>query len=436
MKFKELVRGNPQGDVNAIVQGVAVDRRTANLETVLNVVRKTNTSLVLDDVLELVIDQAIRITNAERGFLMLAGENNALQYVTGRDREGKPIHPENFKVSSSVLEDVFVTGESICIENALNDERFERRHSVQNLELQTIMCAPLHTRDETIGVIYVDNRHIQAIDKQDTLYLFEILAGEAAIAIQNARLYENLRKTYEELKEANDQIVKSEKMALRGELAAEVSHELKNLVAVILLQLHGLQKSVSKGESQRPIDLVNEIIQSVHKINAFTETLLVRSSVVPQMKKTDPNKLVSDFAAFISVLPKYRQARVRMQPDETVPMVNLDKEQIQQVLLNLANNAVEAYPNVTITFGTEYDVLRNVVRLSVADDGKGLDPRIKDKILVERITTKENGHGYGLSICRKIVESHGGRITVDSEPCKGTTFTMTFSPAEISGSRT
>jgi signal transduction histidine kinase len=426
MKFNELVRGNLQSDVEAIVQGVAVDKRTANLETVLNVVRKTNTSLVLPDVLELVVDQAIRITNAERGFLMLGSENNALQFVTGRDREGKPIHPENSKVSSSVLEDVFVTGESICIENALNDERFERRHSVQNLELQTIMCAPLQTREETIGVIYVDSRHIQAIDKEDTLYLFEILAGEAAIAIQNARLYEDLRKTYEELKQANDQIVKSEKMALRGELAAEVSHELKNLVAVILLQLHGLQKSINKGEAQRPTDLVNEIIQSVHKINAFSQNLLVRSSVLPQMKKTDLNKLVSDFVAFIRVLPKYRQAKVQMNSDETLPKVNLDKEQIQQVLLNLANNAVEAYPSATITFKTEYDVLKNLVRLTVADNGKGLDPRIKDKILVEKVTTKENGHGYGLNICRKIIEKHGGQISVESEPCKGTAFTMRF----------
>ena len=435
MKFNELVKKNLQNGVRAVVQEAGIDRRIANLETVLSVVRKTNTSLVLPDVLELVIDQAIRITNAERGFLMLGGEKNTLQFVMGRDRDGKPIHPENFRVSSSVLEDVFVTGESICIENALNDERFERRHSVQNLELQTIMCAPLQTREATIGVIYVDSRHIQAIDKEDTLYLFEILAGEAAIAIQNARLYEDLRKTYEELKQANDQIIKSEKVALRGELAAEVSHELKNLVAVILLQLHGLQKSITKGEAQRPTDLVNEIIQSVHKINAFSQNLLVRSSVVPQMKEADLNKLVSDFVAFIRVLPKYHHGRVQMESDETLPKVKMDREQIQQVLLNLANNAVESYPSATVTFKTEYDVLKNLVRLSVADNGKGLDPRIKDKILVEKITTKENGHGYGLSICRKIIESHGGRIAVESEPCKGTTFTMTFPPADLNPSR-
>jgi signal transduction histidine kinase len=426
MKFTDLIKVNGQDGAHTSIETATSDKRLQSLETILNVVRMTNASLVLSELLELVIDQAIRITNAERGFLMLAGENRALQFVVGRDREGNQIHPENFQVSSSVLEDVFSTGESICIESALTDERFERRASVQNLELQTIMCAPLKTNEETIGVIYVDSRHIQAIDKEDVLYLFEILAGQAAIAIQNARLYDDLKRTYEQLKQANEQIIKSEKMALRGELAAEVSHELKNLVAVILLQLHSLQKRMSKWETNQSTDLINEIIQSVHRINGFSENLLVRSSITPKMKEEDLNKLASDFVAFISVLPKFRQARVVMQADQTLPKVKVDREQLQQVLLNLANNAVESYSEATVRFKTEYDVLKNVVCLSVSDNGKGLDPRIKDKILVEKVTTKENGHGYGLNICRKIIENHGGRITVESEPCKGTTFTMRF----------
>jgi two-component system sensor kinase FixL len=224
-------------------------------------------------------------------------------------------------------------------------------------------------------------------------------------------------------------------MALRGELVAEVSHELKNLISVILLRLHALQKRMNKGETQQAAELVSEIIQSVHKINSFSENLLVRSSITPRMKDEDLNRLVSDFAAFISVLPKFRKAKVVMEADQTLPRVSVDKEQLQQVLLNLSNNAVESYSEATVGLKTEYNVLKNLVYLSVSDNGKGLDPRIKSKILVEKVTTKENGHGYGLSICRKIIESHGGRITVDSEPCKGTVFTMTFPPADIRSSK-
>jgi len=96
-----------------------------------------------------------------------------------------------------------------------------------NLELQTIICSSLQTRDEKIGVIYVDSKFIQAVDKASIVNLFEILAGQAAIAIKNARLYENLKRAYEDLTQANQHIIQSERMAMKGELAAEVSHELK-----------------------------------------------------------------------------------------------------------------------------------------------------------------------------------------------------------------
>ncbi len=378
MKFNELVKENSTTDAIAVAERISFDKRVQNLETILSVVRKTNTSLVLSEVLELVIDQAIRITKAERGFLILADENRQLLFVVGRDKEGNGIHPENFQVSSSVLEEVFATGESSGMENARNGERVERRQSVLNLELQTIMCAPLQTHEKTIGVIYLDSRYIQAVDKEDILYLFEILAGQAAIAIQNARLYEGLKKTYEELRQANEQIVRSEKMALRGELAAEVSHELKNLVAVILLQLQSLQKRLSKGATDQAVGLVMEIIQAVYRINSFSENLLARSSLTSNLKKGDLNKLVADFAAFIKVLPKFRKAKIILEAEETLPEITMDTEQVRQVLLNLVNNAVEAHPATTITFRTEYDIVKNQIKLDVADDGPGLDPQVKE----------------------------------------------------------
>jgi signal transduction histidine kinase len=430
MKFNELVKETPPNGSAQLVERMSPDKRVQNLETILSVVRKTNTSLVLSDVLELVIDQAIRITNAERGFLMLADENQHLQFVVGRDREGNAIHPENFQVSSSVLEDVFVTGESICIENALDDERFERRQSVVNLELQTIMCAPLQTHEKTIGVIYVDSRYIQAVEKEDILYLFEILAGQAAIAIANARLYEDLKKTYDQLRQANEQIVKSEKMALRGEMAAEVSHELKNLVAVILLQLQSLQRRLSKGATEEAARLVMDIIQAVHKINLFSENLLTRSRLTSRPVEADLNNLVTDFGAFIKILPKFRNAKITFECEETLPKVEVDTEQIKQVLLNLANNAVEAHPKARITFKTEYDIVKNLAVLSVSDDGPGLEPSVKERLFVEKVTTKENGHGYGLTVCRKIIENHRGNISVQSEVGKGTTFTIAL-PAKL-----
>jgi len=121
--------------------------RMQDLEMILNVVRKVGTSLVLSDVLDLVLDEAIRITKSERGFLMLADGNRKLEFVTGRNAGGESILADGFHVSSSVLDDVFTTGESLCVEDALNDGRFDRRQSVLDLELKTIICSPLRTQE-------------------------------------------------------------------------------------------------------------------------------------------------------------------------------------------------------------------------------------------------------------------------------------------------
>lgn len=429
MNFDELLRQNLPDHLVSTVDEGGTHARVRNLETILTIVRKINTSLVLTDVLELVIDEAIRIAHAERGFLMLANQAGTLEFVVGRNERGESIKAESFQVSSSVLEDVFTTGESICIENALSDERFETRKSIMNLELQTIICSPLHTHDEKIGVIYVDSKFIQAVDKSEILSVFEILAGQAAIAIKNARLYEDLKRAYDDLKQANEHIIKSERMAMKGELAAEVSHELKNLVAVVLLNLELMQRKAGNVSQEEIHAIVEKTIAGARKIEGFSKSLLTRQRASARMVPYSVNKIVSDFVDFIKFLPKFKRNTVTMDIASSLPPVNLDVDQIQQVLLNLVNNSVEASQTATVQLATEYDRSSGHVLIYVLDDGPGIDESIIARLFAEKITTKADGHGYGLPICKQIVEGHGGKISVESSPGKGVKFTMSFPPA-------
>jgi signal transduction histidine kinase len=431
MNLDDLLRQNSVGLVD-VMEGKSSESRMRDLEMVLKVVRKINTSLVLSDVLELVLDEAIRLTNAERGFLMLADKDRRLEFAVGRNASGKSIMAVSFQVSSSVLEDVFTTGESLCIENALNDGRFERRQSIMNLELQTIICSPLCTPEETIGVIYVDSKYIQAVDKADVLYLFEILAGQAAIAIKNARLYEDLKTTYEDLRHANEQIIKSERMAMKGEIAGQVSHELKNMVAVVLLQLEVLQRRLDKISPEELSNIIDKTMAGARKIQGFSEGLLTRSRAAGKLLPVNANVVCRDFFDFIKVLPKFKHNQLSLALAEDVPDIDMDIDQIQQVLLNLMNNAVEAFADTAIILETEYDVIDNVVRISVKDSGPGIDEDIRDKLFIEKITTKINGHGYGLPICRQIVERHGGSIRIESRKDSGAKFIMSFPVQRVS----
>lgn len=430
MDLKSLLEVESTEKDNAIRSGSTSSDR--DLDTILNVVRKINTSLVLTDVLELVVDEAIRITKADRGFLMLADKHDGLQFVVGRNLAGKTIEAKSFEVSSTVLEDVFRTGESLCIENALDDERYELRQSIVNLELQTIICSPLRTPKETIGVIYVDSKFIQPVDKADTLHLFEILAGQAAIAIKNASLYDNLKVAYEELKNANEQIVKSERMALKGEIAGQVSHELNNMVSIVLLQLEVLERMVERSSQAEIKQMLGNAKDAANKISGFAGSFLTRSRATAKLLPTNPQHLLEDFYRFIMVLPKFKRNDVKLRSVENVPDVAMDIDQIQQVLLNLVKNAVEAFPDAGISLEIAYDSMMNVVQISVSDNGPGIDEEIRERILKEKVTTKPDGHGYGLPICRQIIEHHGGKIRVESEKGHGTKFIMDFPAVKAS----
>ena len=426
MNLDELVKQREINNPLLSPETEAGKSRARDLETILAIVRKINTSLVLNDVLQLVVDEAIRIAKAERGFLMLADRGHGLRFVVGRSADGTSIDAKFFQVSSTILEDVFETGESICVENALNDQRFERRQSIMDLELQTIMCSPLRTEDETIGVVYVDSKRIQAVDTAYILSLFEILAGQAAIAIKNTQLYHDVQTAYNELRETNDQLVKFERLATRGELASEVSHELKNLVAVVMLQINVLQRRLDTLSPDAIQDRLDQTLTAATRIASFSESLLSSAHATGNLVPTSPNDVITSFLEFIRALPKFKRNQISTNLAADAPSFPMDSEQIQQVLLNLVNNAVEAYPSAAIEIATKYDESKNTVTLSVQDNGPGIDVKIRDKLFEEKITTKVNGHGYGLRICRQIVESHGGKIHVQSPPNLGAMFVLTF----------
>ncbi len=425
MNLDDLLQEEVAGQAHA-AQEKPSESRTRDLEMILNVVRKVNTSLELSAVLELVLDEAIRITKSDRGFLMLADRERKLEFVTGRTAMGKCIDAESFQVSSSILDDVYTTGESLCVEDALNDGRFERRQSVLELELQTIICSPLRTPEETIGVIYVDSKCIRAVEKADILSLFEILAGQAATAIKNARLYQDLKNTYEDLKHANEQIIKSERMAMKGEIAGEVSHELRNIVSVVLLQLERLSHKLDRISAEELKSTVEKTIAGARRIERFSHSLMTGRRAAGALLPTDPNLICREFLDFIRVLPKFKNNGLSLVLAEDVPMIQMDVDQVQQVLLNLVNNAVEAFAHAAIILQTEYDVIDNVVRISVRDNGPGIDEEVRNKLFHENITTKVDGHGYGLPVCRQIIELHGGTIRLETRKNDGAKFILTF----------
>ncbi|MBI3287433.1 MAG: GAF domain-containing protein [Chloroflexi bacterium] len=169
------------------------------------IARSVNSSLDLDEVLNLAIDKVLEITGAERGFLMLRDTgSDELVFRVARNIERETIQAPEFQVSRGILAQVAQEGRPLLTSNAQKDQRLMGRGSVQELGLRSVLCVPLQARDRSIGLIYVDNPYQEGIFSEEDLELISSLAHQAAVAIENARLYQEVARSAEEMAQLYD----------------------------------------------------------------------------------------------------------------------------------------------------------------------------------------------------------------------------------------
>ncbi|NWF63111.1 MAG: GAF domain-containing protein [Chloroflexi bacterium] len=172
------------------------------MEALAGVGSVINSSLGLKRVLDEVMDTLIVLMKAERGFLMLKDDAGDFRVQIARDTKHRDLTEDVFAISKSIVRQVLENGEAVLTTNAKEDPRFEQQASVAVYQLLSILCAPLKVKDDLIGVLYVDNRAQTGIFHLDELKLITAFANQAAVAIDNARLFESLQASNSELQDA------------------------------------------------------------------------------------------------------------------------------------------------------------------------------------------------------------------------------------------
>lgn len=158
------------------------------LETLHNITRALNTSLDLDEVLNIVVDQVVSVTGAERGFLLLFDEDDNLQFQVARGLDQQDVVQPEYEVSRTILEQVIASREPLLTINAQSDERLGGE-SIVTKGLMSILCVPITRREQLIGLVYLDNRLRTGLFNESHRFLVSAFASEAGFAIENARLY-------------------------------------------------------------------------------------------------------------------------------------------------------------------------------------------------------------------------------------------------------
>jgi signal transduction histidine kinase len=234
-------------------------------------------------------------------------------------------------------------------------------------------------------------------------------------------MVESLQKTTEELRESHErQIQQAGKLASIGELASGIAHEIRNPLAGIGAAVEVL------AESAKDREIVGEIRKQINRLSATLRGLLDFSRPSePEIMPCDVGELLKPMLALTRPDAQKANVQIITECPDNLPPISADPQQLQQAILNILLNAIQAMPHGgTLTVRTDLHV--NRLRLSIRDTGVGIPRENRERIFSPFFTTKHHGTGLGLAITRSIIEKNGGTIAVESEVGRGTTVFMEF----------
>ena len=268
----------------------------------------------------------------------------------------------------------------------------------------------------------------------------ELCAANEEIVAWAKTLEDRVVQKTRELKSAHDHVLHVEKMATIGKMAAVVAHEINNPLSGILTYAKLLRKWVERGdvatskkvEAEQSLDL---IASESRRCGDLVKNLLTFSRNAPMnVQTTDLNAVVDHSLRLVIHQLEMRGVEVHLDLSQELPKVQCDPAQIEQVLLALVMNANDAMPHGGNLWLSTRLCKATELAIQVRDDGAGIPADVIPHLFEPFMTTKENGKsvGLGLAVSHNIVEGHGGRIDVQSELGKGTTFTVTL-PMEADG---
>jgi C4-dicarboxylate-specific signal transduction histidine kinase len=294
-----------------------------------------------------------------------------------------------------------------------------------NAGFRAALVAPLLKDNEIIGTITLGRKQVQPFtDRQ--ISLFRDFAAQATIALESTRREREYRQVQNELAHAN-------RVATMGQLTASIAHELKQPLSAARMggdtSLRWLMRNpLEIDKAKRSVEqMINDVMRASDVIDRIHN--LVKKHA-PQMEKLDINGAILEVFGLIQSEVVKNGVTARMELAESLPHIQGDRVQLQQVILNLMINSIQAMSDLA---GEERDlhvttelIASEGVRVAVRDSGPGFSAEKLQRLFAPFYTTKPNGMGMGLSICRSIIEDHGGRLWASRIDPQGALFQFTI----------
>lgn len=363
-----------------------------------------NSSPVYTESLESVLEVICGALGAERGLFLMDRGGPSLSVEAARGPDA--LSQRGLAFSETVARSVLETGEPALSLDTREDIKLGQVASLQILGTLSVLCVPLQARGRNFGLLYLDSSLAKGIFEDSDLALAMVIADLAASSIERAHYFE--------------QALQREKLAALGTLVAGLAHELKNPLGA----LKNLGECWDEG-LDREGDSAKVVDQAGRCIHLVKDLLRLSRGEKTKFTKVSIEALLDRLDGLVSTDIRSKNVSFRLLTQCDLPPVMGSEEQLLQVLLNLVTNAVAA---VSVNLGGEVEVStvfdRDLIRLSVADNGPGIPPSDIQRIFDPFVTTKSDGHGLGLSIIQRLVQDHGGVIRAQNGPEGGAIFTV------------
>jgi signal transduction histidine kinase len=398
-------------------------------------------TLNLDETLELILQGVAKGIGFDRVRLYLLDEEKkqlVCKVAVGVVKEkiqnlSLPYDREDNMVSRAIMD-----RQPFIVEDASRDPRVNL-DLISFLDVKSFAVVPLLSRNKVLGGIAADNLITQTLITEKKLQSLNIFANQAALALENALMYEELkafssqledrvRKASARLEETQRQLFQSEKLAALGKLSAGIAHEIRNPLTSIKILIHSLvDETATDASREKDLAVIETEIGRVNKIiKQFLDFARPRP---PSLEPMDVRTVLEETLALLIYEMEAQGVSLERNYSPDLPPIPMDREQMKQVFLNLMLNAAQAMDRggkltIHTALRSQHPGDRNspLVEIGIQDTGPGLSGDIRAKIFEPFFSTKEEGIGLGLPIAQRIVEEHGGEIRVGSSPGEGTTF--------------
>jgi signal transduction histidine kinase len=417
-----------------------------DLATVIKLSQAVSGEIVLDKLIDTLMRTAIEHAGAERGLLILVrGDEYRIVAEATTSSDTVAVGPRQASVTAadlpvSVLHYVLRTKESVILHDASGENRFPADDYILGHHARSILCLPLLKDARLVGVLYLENNLALHVFTPDRMVVLKLLASQAAISLENIRLYGELQEREQAARDSERRyhevevaLAHANRLATVGQLSASVAHEVNQPIAAAVTNAHAALRWLDA----QPPD-TEEVRQALGRIirngNRAGEVI---GRIRALVKKAPPRKdsvQINDAIREVIALTHGDVVRsgvfLQTQLAEALPLIQGDRVQLQQVILNLMVNAIEAMRGVgeglrelciSTALARSADVL-----VTVRDSGPGLDAASLERVFEAFYTTKRGGLGIGLSICRSIVEAHGGRLWACASVPRGAMFQFTL----------